>query len=88
MEESVVLTPKRPRRFFERGKNFCRLLDRSLITGGHVTTRKLQFAEKGPKLRVESYELPKTLRWCERLINSIGKFCVRDFCLCTKSDQK
>ena len=28
-------------------------------------------AEEGPTLRVESSELSKTLRWCERLINSI-----------------
>ncbi len=34
-------------------------------------TRKLQFAEEGPMLQVESYELLKTLRWCECLINSI-----------------
>ena len=34
-------------------------------------TRKLQFAEEGPTLHVESYELLKTLRWCERLIKSI-----------------
>ncbi len=34
-------------------------------------TRKLQFAEEGPMLQVESYELSKTLRWCDRLINSI-----------------
>ncbi len=34
-------------------------------------TRKLQFAEEGPTLQVESYELLKTLRWCERLIKSI-----------------
>ncbi len=45
----------------------------SLITGSHMTTRKLQFAEEGPTLRVESYELSKTLRWCERVINSIMK---------------
>ena len=42
-----------------------------LIPGSHVTTQKLQFAEEGPSLQVESYELSKTLCWCERLINSI-----------------
>ena len=34
-------------------------------------TQKLQFAEEGLKLRVESYELSKTLHWCNRLKNSI-----------------
>ncbi len=45
----------------------------SLTTGSHVTIRKVQFAEEGPTLWVESYDLSKTLRWCERLINSIKK---------------
>ena len=40
----------------------------SPITGSHVTRQKLQFAEEGPTWRVESYELLKTFRWCERLI--------------------
>ncbi len=43
----------------------------TLLHSNHVTTRKLQFAEEGPTLHVESYELSKTLRWYERLINSI-----------------
>ena len=43
----------------------------SLTTRSHVTTRKLQFAEEGPTLRVESYDLSKTLHWCEHVINSI-----------------
>ncbi len=37
-----------------------------------MTTRKLQFAEEDQTLLVESYEVSKTLRWCERLINSIN----------------
>ncbi len=36
-----------------------------------MTTQKLEYAEEGPTLWVESYELLKTLRWCECLINSI-----------------
>ncbi len=40
-----------------------------------MTTRKLQFVEEGPKLRVKSYKLSKTLRWCERLINCIKFQC-------------
>ncbi len=43
----------------------------SLSTGSHVATRKLQFAEEGPTLWVESYKLSKTFRWYEHLINSI-----------------
>ncbi len=45
-----------------------------------MTTRKLQFAEEGPTLQVESYELSKTLRWCERLINSIVYLCSYNRC--------
>ncbi len=37
--------------------------------------REFQFDEEGLTLRVESSELPKTLRWCERLINSIMNLC-------------
>ncbi len=51
----------------------------SMTNGSHVTTRKLQFAEEGPTLRVQSYELSKTLRWCERLINCV-KFIVLYSC--------
>ena len=36
----------------------------SLTTGSHVMTRKLQFAEEGPTLRVENYNVSKPLRWC------------------------
>ncbi len=44
-----------------------------LTTVSHMMTRKLQFAEEGPTLRVESYDPSKTLRWCEHVIISIMK---------------
>ena len=47
----------------------CALLRYALVPFTFSTERK--FAEEDPTLRVESYELSKTLRWCERLINSI-----------------
>ncbi len=41
--------------------------------------RKPQFAEEGLTVWVESYELSKTSRWCERFINFIEKLFVTKF---------
>ncbi len=57
----------------------------SLTTGSHVTTRKLQFAEEGPTLRVESYELSQTLRTFNKFYHSLLLF---DECLLYISDSE
>ncbi len=80
--EAICIATDRPPLNQDRGRHtlpaiYRQLLSRdtmtSLTTGSHVTTRKLQFAEEGPTLRVESYDLLKTLCWCEHAINSIIK---------------
>ncbi len=37
--------------------------------------------EEGPMLLVKSYELSKTLHWCEHLINSIIFFIITGTCI-------
>ncbi len=57
---------------------FCRhvTLVIFMTTGSHVTTRKLQFAEEGPTLRVESYAVFEDFTLvltCNKIYN---EFCI------------